>query len=95
VTMAQVADLIDNICQLAGTSRHAAIGSDLDGGFGREQSPDDLDTIADLQRIGEILSGRGYKPEDVMAVMHGNWLQLLRAAWGRKINHRDTENTEK
>ncbi len=39
VTLSNVADHIDHICQLAGTARHAAIGSDLDGGYGREQSP--------------------------------------------------------
>lgn len=81
VTLAHVADHIDHICQLAGNSRHAAIGSDLDGGFGREQSPADLDTIADLQRLPEILTKRGYRDEDISGIMHGNWLKLLRSAW--------------
>lgn len=81
VYLADVADHIDHICQLAGDCRHAALGSDLDGGFGLEQSPADLDTIADLQRIPAILSGRGYADDDIAAVMHGNWLRLLREAW--------------
>jgi len=81
VDIADVVDHIDYVCQLAGDSRHAAIGSDLDGGFGREQSPADLDTIADVQRVGEILSARGYKESDVAAIMHGNWLRLVRKAW--------------
>lgn len=81
VTLAHVTDHIDYICQLAGNSHHAAIGSDLDGGFGREQSPADVDTIEDLQHIGEILSKRGYADEDIAAIMHGNWLRLLRTAW--------------
>ena len=81
VMLTHVADHIDHICQLAGKSQHAAIGSDLDGGFGREQSPADLDTIADLQRLTDILSKRGYRDEDIAAVMHGNWLRLLRNAW--------------
>lgn len=81
VTLAHVADHIDHICQLAGNSRHAAIGSDLDGGFGREQSPSDLDTIADLQQIPEILSRRRYSDTDIAAIMHGNWIRLLREAW--------------
>lgn len=81
VTLAHVADHIDHICQLAGSSQHAAIGSDLDGGFGREQSPADLDTIADLQQIPEILSKRGYRDTDIAAIMHGNWLRILRTAW--------------
>lgn len=81
VTLEQAADHIDHVCQLAGNSRHAAIGSDLDGGFGREQSPSDLDTIADLQHLTEVLSKRGYSDEDIAAIMHGNWLRLLRSAW--------------
>lgn len=84
VTLAHVADHIDHICQLAGNSQHAAIGSDLDGGFGREQSPADLDTIADLQQVPEILSKRGYRDDDITAIMHGNWLRLLRMAWNEE-----------
>jgi membrane dipeptidase len=81
-TLKDVTDHIDHICQLAGNAEHAAIGSDLDGGFGREQSPSDLDTIADLQKLGEILAKRGYRMEDISLIMHGNWLRLLRRAWG-------------
>ena len=81
VTLAHVTEHIDYICQLAGNSQHAAIGSDLDGGFGREQSPSDLDTIEDVQHIGEILSKRGYRDGDIASIMHGNWLRLLRKAW--------------
>jgi len=81
VTLANVTDHIDYICQLAGNSQHTAIGSDLDGGFGREQSPSDLDTIEDLQHIAKILSKRGYRDDDIASIMHGNWLRLLRKAW--------------
>ena len=81
VTLAHVTDHIDYICQLAGNSQHAAIGSDLDGGFGREQSPLDLDTIEDLQHIAEILSKRGYRDDDIASIMHSNWLRILRKAW--------------
>ena len=81
VSMADVVDHIDHICQLAGDSRHAAIGSDLDGGFGRDQSPCDVDTIADMQNIAGLLADRGYADSDIAAVMHGNWLRLLRQSW--------------
>lgn len=80
-TLIDVTDHIDHICQLAGNAEHAAIGSDLDGGFGREQSPSDLDTIADLDKLMEILTKRGYSMENVSSIMHGNWLCLLRRAW--------------
>lgn len=82
VTLSHVVDQIDHVCQVAGNSRHAAIGTDLDGGYGREQSPSDLDTIADLQQIPALLAARGYGEPDIAQIMHGNWAQLLRRAWG-------------
>lgn len=77
----KVIDHMDHICQLAGNALHIGIGSDLDGAFGREQSPYDLETIADLQKLPQLLSKRGYRTEDVENVMHGNWLRFLRKAW--------------
>jgi membrane dipeptidase len=72
-----VVDHVDHICQLAGTSRHCAIGSDLDGGYGTEQTPLDLDSIADLQRLTTILARRGYSEADIAGIMHGNWIRKL------------------
>ena len=80
-TLAMVVDHVDHVCQLAGNCRHAALGTDLDGGFGREQSPTDLDTIADLQKLVGLLEGRGYGVKDIAALMHGNWLRLIRRLW--------------
>ena len=77
LTLAAVADQIDHVCQIAGNSRHAGIGTDLDGGYGIEQTPCDLDTIADVQKIPDLLRDRGYAGEDIAAIMHGNWLRLL------------------
>jgi len=81
VTMEAVAEQIDHICQLAGTARYVGIGSDLDGGYGTEQCPCDLNTIADLQKIPGLLHKRGYAEADIEAVMHGNWLRYFRDAW--------------
>ncbi len=72
---------IDHICQLAGNTKHICIGSDLDGGFGKEQCPYDIDTIADLQKFPALLAARGYAPADVEAFMYGNALTFLRNAW--------------
>lgn len=80
-SLAMVVDHVDHVCQLAGNCRHAALGTDLDGGFGREQSPADLDTIADLQKFVGLLDRRGYSAADVAALLHGNWLRLLRRVW--------------
>lgn len=80
-SLERVADHIDHICQLAGNTRHAGIGTDLDGAFGKEQCPYDLDTIADLQFFPAILKKRGYSTIDCENIMHGNWLRTLRKAW--------------
>jgi membrane dipeptidase len=77
----KVVDHMDHICQLAGNANHIGIGSDLDGAFGTEQCPHDIDTIADLQKIPRILATRGYSQIDIENVMHGNWLGFLRRAW--------------
>jgi membrane dipeptidase len=80
VTLSLVADNIDHICQVAGSARHVGIGSDLDGAFGTEQGPSDVDTIADLQKVPALLAARGYSREDIADVCDGNLLRFLRSA---------------
>lgn len=77
VMISHAADHIDHICQLAGNARHCGIGSDLDGGYGTEQTPLDLQSIADLQSLAGILASRGYSAADVAGIMHGNWIRKL------------------
>ena len=81
-TLEQLIDNYDHVCQLAGNSLHIGIGSDLDGAFGKEQCPSDIETIADLQKIETLLSQRGYNKTDIENVMSGNWLRFLRRVWG-------------
>ncbi|MCV9387594.1 dipeptidase [Reichenbachiella ulvae] len=81
VSLETMADHIDHICQLAGNAEHAAIGSDLDGGFGTEQGPMDLDTIADLQTLPGILSSRGYSETDIQNILSQNWIRFLKKTW--------------
>jgi len=79
VTLDAVVRHIDHICQLTGSAAHCALGSDFDGGFGVESTPEELDSVADLGKIGEALGRSGYADADVAAIMGGNWLRLLRA----------------
>lgn len=81
VTLNTLIDHLDHICNLAGNTLHIGVGSDLDGAFGTEQSPYDLETIADLQQLNELLMKRGYSTTDVENFMHGNWTRFLRRAW--------------
>ena len=80
--METLIDHLDHICQLAGDSLHIGLGSDLDGAFGKEQCPCDLETIADLQRYETLLANRGYSQQDIGNIFHGNWLRFLRNTWG-------------
>lgn len=73
----QVIDHIDHICQLAGNSLHAGIGTDLDGAYGKEQCPWDIDTIADIQVLKEKLIKRGYSQADCENIFHKNWLRII------------------
>ncbi|MCI0737829.1 MAG: membrane dipeptidase [Gemmataceae bacterium] len=81
VPLERICAHIDRVCQMAGNARHAAIGTDLDGGFGREQSPGDLDTIADLQRLPDMLRKRGYTETDIEGIMYANWVRFFKEAW--------------
>ena len=83
VTMDKLVDHWDHICQLTGNSLHVAFGTDLDGMFGREQSPYDLDSISDLQKYQDLLRNRGYSTTDIENIFHKNWLRLLESTWGK------------
>jgi membrane dipeptidase len=81
VTLDTLVNHIDRVCQLAGSSRHSMIGSDLDGAFGREQCPSDVHTIADLKKLEDVLSARGYSAQDVENIFSANFLRFLRSKW--------------
>ncbi len=72
---------IDHICELTGSTDHVAFGTDLDGGFGRELSPIDYNTIDDLQVFLDNLREAGYATEDVEKIAHGNLIQFFKTSW--------------
>jgi membrane dipeptidase len=77
VTLSDVVDVIDHVCQLTGSVDHVALGSDFDGGFGLEHVPAEVNTVADLARLQGILAGRGYQPDETARILSGNWLRIL------------------
>jgi membrane dipeptidase len=77
VSLKQAINNIDHICQIAGNSLHAGIGSDLDGAFGKEQCPTDIETIADLGKIAGKLSDIGFSSTDIENVMSKNFIRFL------------------
>jgi membrane dipeptidase len=80
VTLSHFVDHIDHICQLAGNTRHAGIGTDLDGAFGTEQTPQDLDTIADLRKLPALLAARGFSADDITTIQSRNFIRVLQTA---------------
>ena len=80
VSLTEVIDHFDHICQLAGNVKHCGIGSDLDGGFGKEETPHDVDTIADLRKIAQLLAGRSYRQDDIDRIMWRNFVDFFKIA---------------
>lgn len=78
VELGAVADAVEAICEITGDCSHVGIGSDFDGGQGAESAPAEIDTVADLIKLGPVLMGRGFSSADIAVVMGGNWLRFLR-----------------
>ncbi len=77
VTLDRVVDMIDHVCQVTGSAAHVGLGTDFDGGRGLDRMPAELDTIADLPKLGGVLRARGYSEDAIAAILGGNWLRIL------------------
>ena len=78
VTLDNIVEVVDYVCQLTGSSAHAGIGTDWYAGTGASGVPDGLDSYADLGKVGEALRKQGYSENDVKAILSGNMLRILR-----------------
>lgn len=67
-----------HVARVAGGADRVALGTDLDGGFGRDEIPAGLDSAADLPAIGEALRAEGFGDREVAGVLGGNWVRFLR-----------------
>lgn len=77
--LADVVRHMRHICDIAGNTHHVAIGTDMDGGLGREQIPQEISTSADLPRLASALSAGGFGPADIDSILWGNWLRFFSA----------------
>lgn len=77
VGLSALADHIERVCQIAGDTRHSALGTDLDGGYGNEQTPRDLRIYGDLRSLEGILSSRRYTDADIDNIFHLNWTRFF------------------
>lgn len=81
-TLADVMQHVRHICDIAGDCRHVGIGTDMDGGLGREEIPQEITTSADLPRVADAARSAGFSDADVAALMGGNWLGFFRKHLG-------------
>jgi membrane dipeptidase len=76
-TLADVVTHIRHVCDLIGDARHVGIGTDMDGGLGRNEIPEEIQTSADLPQIADALSAGGFADHDVRAILGGNWMEFF------------------
>jgi membrane dipeptidase len=77
-TLERAVDQIEHVIKLSGGSiKHVGLGTDLDGGYGFEQTPSDLNRYRDLQQLVGIMQRRGFTDSDIEAVFYGNWMRFF------------------
>jgi membrane dipeptidase len=67
-------DHIDHIAKVAGID-HVGLGSDFDG---VTSLPEGMDSVADLPKITQALLQRGYTREQILKILGGNFLRVMR-----------------
>jgi len=76
-TVRDVLNMIDHVCQVAGTARHVGLGTDWDGGFGLESIPLPFDSHSDLWQMRDFLANRGYDDSDITNILGHNFLRII------------------
>ncbi|MGD0389516.1 MAG: membrane dipeptidase, partial [Tepidisphaeraceae bacterium] len=76
-TLGDVTNHVKHICDIAGSAAHVGLGTDMDGGLGRNEIPVEIETSADLIRVADALAAAGFGDQDVAAIMGKNWLQFF------------------
>jgi membrane dipeptidase len=77
-TLEQAVDQICHVRDLAnGSIANIGIGTDLDGGYGCEQTPADLNKYRDVHKLAPLMQSRGFSDEEIQAVFYGNWLRFF------------------
>jgi membrane dipeptidase len=83
---------LDRICEIAGHRRAVGLGSDMDGGFCAERLPRGIDSAADLPRLLDALSARGWPDSDIHAFAWGNWASFWSASAAGASSARDARS---
>ncbi len=70
-------DHVEHIAQVTGRDDCIALGSDMDGGFPASRLLTDIQRPAELNRLADRLSERGWNDEQIDRFRFGNWHRLL------------------
>lgn len=81
-TLSDVMAHVRHICDVTGSTDHVGIGTDFDGGLGREQIPQEITTAADLHMVSDTALRSGFTPAETRKLMSGNWLRFFRSNLG-------------
>jgi len=76
-TLDDVVTHVRHFCNVIGSTRHVGLGTDMDGGLGREQIPVEIQTSADLPRVADALRANGFDDTDVQNIMGENWTRFF------------------
>ncbi len=68
---------VQRVADLMGHRRGVALGSDMDGGFGPDALPENLDHPRKLDTLGEALAAAGWSNDDVEGFARLNWFRFL------------------
>ena len=77
-TLERVLDHVDHVVEVAGVD-HVGLGSDFDG---IESTPRGLDDVTKMPHFTEGLVKRGYKEDEVLKILGGNFLEIFRKVIG-------------
>lgn len=75
--LADVVRHVRHVCELAGDAKHVGLGTDMDGGLGRDEIPQDIVTSADLPKVADALAAAGFGDDEVWGIVGGNWLNFF------------------
>jgi membrane dipeptidase len=76
VPLARLLDHFDHVVKVAGVD-HVGLGSDFDGAD--DQFPEGMEDISKIPNLVRGLMERGYSDEDILKVLGGNTLRVMRA----------------
>jgi membrane dipeptidase len=72
-TLDDVVRHIRHVCDIAGDARHVGLGTDMDGGLGRQNIPIEIETSADLPKLHHALLAAGFDEKAANGIMGENW----------------------